>query len=313
MDPKAEQIFRDIRDLKVQGAQNVADAAIEALLAETRSYKAKDRLDFLEHMRSTMLWLKWSRPTEPALRNALRFIFARTRASKKASASELVSLVEREAAAYRKNVAETRERISRYGARLIPQDATVLTHCHSGSVVGVIKAAFDQGKNPSVICTETRPLYQGRITAKQLSEHGIKTTFIVDNASNYMLTKMRDTDVVLVGADAVTSAGDLINKIGTSLIAIAAFEHGKRFYSCTGTHKYDPVTLWGEQEPIEQRSPDEVISKAEMPNVEILNPAFDLTLARYLTAYVTEFGVIPPQGLTTTVWQELGLEKEEKE
>ncbi|MEW5955359.1 MAG: ribose 1,5-bisphosphate isomerase, partial [Candidatus Micrarchaeota archaeon] len=144
------------------------------------------------------------------------------------------------------------------------------------------------------------------------------TTLIVDSAARLVLTRfMRDSDVVMVGADAITSEGDLVNKIGTSQIALAAFEHEKHVYSCTGTHKFDPLTLWGAEEPIEERNAAEVAVPADLRlkkflrPLKVFNPAFDLTEARYVNAFVTELGVLPPQSLVMAVWKELGLSEKQ--
>ncbi|MGB9577288.1 MAG: ribose 1,5-bisphosphate isomerase, partial [Candidatus Norongarragalinales archaeon] len=119
-----------------------------------------------------------------------------------------------------------------------------------------------------------------------------------------------------VGADAVSSEGDLYNKVGTSMIALAAREHGKKFFSCTGTHKFDPLSLWGEKEVVEARDASEVVSARDlglkrMPaSLGVLNPAFDLTEARFVNAYVTEVGLIPPQAIVPVLWKEFDLSRE---
>ncbi|VVC04705.1 Ribose 1,5-bisphosphate isomerase [Candidatus Burarchaeum australiense] len=145
-----------------------------------------------------------------------------------------------------------------------------------------------------MICTETRPLFQGHITARELSSAGLDTTLIVDSA---IKSVMRDVDLVLVGADAITSSGELVNKIGTSTLAFVAYEEELNFYSAAELFKFDPLTLWGRVEPIEQRAAREVADPRLFPRVHILNPAFDLTPAKHITAYITEHGVVAPQSL----------------
>lgn len=305
--PRARLIRDRISALKVQGAEGVARAALEALSIHAQASEAKGRDAFLADLSSAVRELWSARPTEPALRNALRYVYMKARGSPSKAVPALKKLVAAEARGYWERSGRMKDVIARYGARLVPEEARVLVHCHSSTVVRALKLAFDAGKNPHVFCTESRPLYQGRTTAKELAAHGLKVTMFVDGAAHMVLSQMRDTDLVMVGADAITSEGDLVNKIGTAMIAHAAYDHEKRLYSCTATHKFDPLTLFGWAEPIEERPPEEVASPREFKGVDIYNPAFDITPAKLVTAYVTELGVLPPQALLSRVWKEFQL------
>ncbi|VVB67638.1 Ribose 1,5-bisphosphate isomerase [Candidatus Norongarragalina meridionalis] len=303
--------YAEIKALRIQGAEAVAAKSVNALAQEMLASQAKTRKGFVKEMRGAVAFLKTSRPTEPALRNALRFMLLRTMESRETDVVALKQLVEQEAREYHENALRTKMKIAEYGARLIPKGASVLIHCHSSTVMRALKKAQDDGKKPHVFCTESRPLYQGRISAKELSDYGIDTTLAVDSAVSTILRKLSDDDLVFVGADAITAEGDLINKIGTCNIATLAKEHGKSFYSCTGTHKFDPLTLWGESEKIEERSPDEIWEKKKRPRkLHIMNPAFDVTPSSCVTAFVTELGVIPPSSLISLLWKRFGLEEE---
>jgi len=316
MPDEVKKVFENIRSLKIQGAENVASASVDALATSAFASKARDKKTFIKELRQTISFLKNARPTEPALRNALRFVLLQVMKSEARDPGELKLLVQQEARDYRKRSLETKLKIAEYGARLIPKNANVLIHCHSSTVMRVLKKAFDDRKNPTVYCLESRPLYQGRKSAAELSDYGLKTILTVDNANSRILHSLRDTDLVLVGADAITSEGDLVNKIGTGPLALAAKEHDKKLYACSGTHKFDPLTLWGEAEKVEERAAAEVLSKAEarkwkinQRKLKLLNPAFDLVEAKYVTAFVTELGVIPPQSLLSVVWREFELDK----
>jgi ribose 1,5-bisphosphate isomerase len=184
--------------------------------------------------------------------------------------------------------------IADYGSQLILNGSRCYTHCHSSTVTGIFKEAYDDGKDFSVVVSETRPLFQGLKTAKELSSHGIPTTLIVDSAASVYLKKC---DCVLVGADAVSASGDLVNKIGTSTIAHFSAVYGIPFYCAAELYKFDHLTKWGMIEPIEHRNSDEVYKGAKSKLLSIDNLAFDLTPARYISAYVTEKGIIPPQSL----------------
>jgi ribose 1,5-bisphosphate isomerase len=301
---EVERIRKDIKKLKIQGARNVAKAAMEAMGIIARKSKARSREELINELLVAADELASARPTEPMLRNALRALFAEIRKSK-GGAEELRKIVGREELEYFRRMKENEERITEYGARELSDSSVVMTHCHSSSVVSILKRANELTKGISVICTETRPKFQGLITAKQLSSAGIRVTLIVDSAVSHF---MRDADAVLVGADAITSRGDLVNKIGTAGIAVIAHENGVSIYSAAETFKFDPMTLWGGIEKIEERNPEEIANPKKLKGVEIRNPAFDITPARYLTAYITEMGVIPPQSLLNVIMRE-GIER----
>jgi ribose 1,5-bisphosphate isomerase len=161
------------------------------------------------------------------------------------------------------------------------------------------------GRSPSAICLETRPRFQGRITAKELSEHGIPTTMVVDSAVESVI---REATMALVGADSVLSTGDLINKIGTATVAQVAYDAEVPFLCCAELYKFDPLTLFGRVTQIEQRDPKEVADPKEFSKVAIRNPAFDRTPAKHISAYVTEKGVVSPQSLLAIAMGEFSLE-----
>lgn len=305
LNPGSAAIVRDIKALRIQGAENVARAGLTALALQAQHSTSATPAAFLHEMAETVRELWTARPTEPALRNALRYVFLYARKQNAKSVPVLSRAVAQAVERYQVHADQVKASIGQYGERLIPEEGRILVHCHSSTVTRAIKRAFDAGKNPHVFCTESRPLYQGHITARELSQYGVKVTMCVDGAVHLVLSQLKDTDLVMVGADAITAQGDLVNKIGTAMIAHAAFDHEKRFYALTGSHKFDPQTLFGWSEPIEQRPPQEVADPKKFPGVEIYNPAFDLTPARFLTAYVTEWGVLPPQGLVARASREM--------
>ena len=190
------------------------------------------------------------------------------------------------------------------GAALLPDEATVLTHCNAGalaacgygSALGVIRAAVEAGKKIDVFADETRPFNQGaRLTAWELVHDGIPTTLICDNMAGYFMGKGR-IHAVIVGADRIAANGDAANKIGTYSVAILAKEHGVPFYVAAPFNTIDPDTANGDMIPIEQRAASEVThfqGKQVTPNgVRIENPAFDVTPAKYIAGIITERGVL---------------------
>jgi ribose 1,5-bisphosphate isomerase len=196
-----------------------------------------------------------------------------------------------------KDLDASRERTAEIGAKRIKDGSTVFTHCHSSTVTRLLAKAKAQGKDFKVICTETRPAFQGRITAKELVDLGIETTFIVDSAAR---TFMKNVDIVIVGADAITSEGNVVNKIGTGGIAVLAREARVPLYVVSELLKFDPETLHGECEKIEQRNAAEVWSEAPAKLV-VQNPAFDVTPNRYISGIICEEGIVAPQAIVEVI------------
>lgn len=201
---------------------------------------------------------------------------------------------------------EALDRIGKIGSKRIRNGGRILTHCNSSAALSVIKTAFNEGKEVEVFATESRPNRQGFITVRELSEAGIPTTLIMDSAVRWT---MRDIDLVLVGADTVASDGVVINKIGTSQIALIADEARTPFIVCAETYKFSPWTVSGELVDIEQRERDEVVDQGEIPEeVEVFNPVFDATPPKYIDSIITEVGLIPPYAAYEIIVKELGHE-----
>ena len=280
-----------IKTLQIQGARNVAVAAVKAIQDLSENTKSKNKAQFLDELKEAQNILAKSRETEPLMRNALNFIITKSKDSKTEKVAELKKLLFSNAENFLADLDKSRERTAEIGSKRIRNNSTVFTHCHSSTVTRLLAKAKKEGKNFRVICTETRPAFQGHITARELIDLGIETTFIVDSAAR---TFINEVDIVLVGADAITSEGNVVNKIGTGGIAVLANEARKPFYVVSELLKFDPETLSGDYEKIEQRSPDEVWSEAPK-TLNVHNPAFDVTPNRYINGLICEEGIISPQ------------------
>ena len=191
-----------------------------------------------------------------------------------------------------------------YGAAVLPQDAVVLTHCNAGALatcgwgtaLGVIRSAWEQGKLQRVYADETRPLLQGaRLTAFELHEDGIPVTLITDDMAAWTMNT-KGVNAVVVGADRIAANGDAANKIGTYGVALAAKAHGIPFYIAAPVSTFDFTLATGEGIPIEERGADEVRclrSEQTAPqDVDVFNPAFDVTPAALISGIITEYGVV---------------------
>ncbi|MCW4005916.1 MAG: S-methyl-5-thioribose-1-phosphate isomerase [Candidatus Bathyarchaeota archaeon] len=299
MNPNLQDTAERIRKLQVQGARNVAIAAIQALETLAQQTSTQTRKAFLSELYEARSVLFQSRETEPLMRNAVQWVITQVEDSDERNVIELAHLVSKRSQGFQKDLEASKQKIAEIGSRRIQNGAVVFTHCHSSTVTNLLAKAKQQGKTFQVICTETRPAFQGRLTAKELTNLGIETTFIVDSAAQTFLPK---ADLVLVGADAITSEGNIINKIGTAAIALIAREAKKPLYSVTELLKYDPQTLQGETEKIEYRNPNEIWTDPPK-NLNIQNPAFDLTQNYLISALITEQGIIPPQTITQLMQQ----------
>ena len=283
-----------IRRLEVQGARNVAIAAIKALETLAEETSAKTRKELMKELSEARTTLFASRATEPLMRNAIRWITSQVENSGKEKVDVLTKIVSSSSSQFLKNLEASKECIAEIGAKRIRDNMVIFTHCHSSTVTHLLSKAKKDGRNFEVVCTETRPMFQGRITAKELLALGVKTTFIVDSAARSF---MRNADLVIVGADAITSEGNVINKIGTGTIALLAHEARKPFYVVSELLKFDPATVCGDYAKIEERDPDEVW-KVAPEKLLIRNPAFDVTRRDLIHGIICEEGVIPPHSVS---------------
>ena len=286
-----------ISKLQVQGARNVAIAAIKALQTLSEHSKAKTKSELIDELKQAQALLFASRETEPLMRNAVRWTINQAVDCSSEKFENVAELVVANVGLFLQNLDVSRECTAEIGAKRIRNGMLVATHCHSSTVTRTLAKAKEDGKNFSVICTETRPAFQGRITAREMVELGIETIFIVDSAAR---SYMGDVDLVVVGADAITSEGNVVNKIGSSSIAVLAREARKPFYVVSELLKFDPDTLGGEYERIEQRNPAEVWSEAPS-KLSVRNPAFDVTPSRYIDGIICEEGVLPPQSVAEVI------------
>jgi len=206
---------------------------------------------------------------------------------------------------------ESCRRMGAHGASLVPDTARVLTHCNAGALatagygtaLGVIRGAVEQGKRVAVLADETRPFLQGaRLTAWELTRDGIDTTVITDNMSGALM-RGGEVDLVVVGADRIAANGDVANKIGTYTVAVLAKEHGIPFYVAAPVSTIDLATPDGSLIPIEERNAKEVthLGPARLTPVaaKVRNPAFDVTPNKYVTAIITERGIVRPPYIET--------------
>ncbi len=297
-----QDVASAIKELKVRGAPAIGVAAAYALALGALEIKASSKGDFMEKLRPVSQTIATTRPTARNLFQAIE------RMNKVAEAGQEVedtkkALVQEAVKIHREEAAAT-EKLSQLGAELIQDGFTILTHCNTGplattgygTALGVIIQAKEQGKKLKIFADETRPLLQGaRLTVWESQKANIPVTLITDSMAGYFLSRGQ-VDCVIVGADRIAANGDTANKIGTYTLAVLAKENSVPFYVAAPTTTIDPSLSSGDEIPIEQRSPDEVTHiqgvRIAPEGVEAANPAFDVTPHRYITAIITERGII---------------------
>ena len=285
---KLKSVLDDVKSLKIQGATNVAIEGITAFAkyAFEISKNFKDESAFLEHLSNRSNEVKYIRVTEPALQNGLTYVLERI---KQKGVDSIVKAGEE----YKQLLENARKRVGEIGAEKIVDGCTIMTHCHSSFVDEIFWKAKNLGKNFRLINTETRPMYQGRKTVKKALEKDIEVIHVVDSAMWWAMQKY-DVDLIIIGADSVTVEGVALNKIGSRLLALSSRELHVPLYVCTSLLKYNPETRLGFLSEIEMRSSAEIWPD-HPDNLEIINPAFETISSQYIAAFITEFGLIPPQ------------------
>lgn len=301
----AEEVRDAIRRLVVRGAPAIGVAGAYGILLAARSVKNGSPEELRESVARAAELLVASRPTAVNLAWAVRRMAAAAEGDG-TSTGEIYERLEREAKAVEDEDREANRRMGRFGAALLEDGATVLTHCNAGALatvdygtaLGVIYAAVEEGKTISVYVDETRPLLQGaRLTAWELTQAGISATLICDDMAAAVMSQGK-VDCVIVGADRVAANGDAANKIGTLNLAILARRFLVPFYVAAPFSTVDFDIASGSGIPIEERDPEEVTFFAGIRTapvgVDVYNPAFDVTPASLIDAIITEEGVAKP-------------------
>jgi len=301
----AEAVADAIRHLVVRGAPLIGIAGAMGLVAGTRDLRSAARETYLARLARLVDILGAARPTAVNLRWALDRM-ARVATTTPGDGSAIWERLHAEATRIWEEDREMCRRIGEHGLPLIPDGTNVLTHCNTGALatggigtaLAPIYMAHDAGRKIHVYVDETRPVLQGaRLTTWELMHAGVPCTLIPDGAAGALMRQAK-VDVVLVGVDRICANGDFANKIGTYTLAVLARHHGVPFYAAGPWSSVDTALADGDLIPIEQRAADEVTTLAGRSiapaGVAALNYAFDVTPARYVTAYLTDRGLLQP-------------------
>jgi methylthioribose-1-phosphate isomerase len=298
-----QEVADVIRHMVVRGAPAIGVAAALGIALGVKNSQAENVGDLKRDLDQICEVIGKTRPTAVNLFWAIRRMQQKFDTLRTRPVSETKQAIVEEAQRMHAEDIAINQAMGKHGAALMPASGSVLTHCNAGALatagygtaLGVIRAAVEQGKKIHVYADETRPFLQGsRLTAWELVKDGIPTTVISDNMSGAIMRQGK-IGAVIVGADRIAANGDVANKIGTYTVAVLAKEHGIPFYVAAPISTVDLETPNGSKIPIEQRNPVEVTTiagKLMTPEgVQIENPAFDVTPAKYVTAIVTERGI----------------------
>jgi methylthioribose-1-phosphate isomerase len=301
-----KQVATVIRDMIVRGAPAIGVSAAMGVAIGIDRSTATNLADLTAEVAIISKTLAETRPTAVNLFwgiDEIRNLYNELAAKNTTIPEIKAAVVAKAQRMYDEDIAACKQ-MGANGASLLPQKGTVLTHCNAGalatcgygSALGVIRAAIERGHKIDVFADETRPFLQGaRLTAWELMKDNIPTTVLCDNMAAALMRQGR-IQAVIVGADRIAANGDVANKIGTYGVSILAKEHGIPFYVAAPWSTLDLATSTGDLIPIEQRAATEVThsnGKQMTPHgVAIENPAFDVTPARYVTAIITERGVL---------------------
>ena len=296
-----------IRDMQVRGAPAIGVTAAYAVVMAARELPAESNAAFLAGLRQAAAVINAARPTAVNLAWAVRRML---RVAEQAAAhrdlAEVKARLESEARLIQQEDEDINRRMGNLGKTLLPEGGAVLTHCNTGALatsaygtaLGVIRAAWESGRRFQVFNTETRPFLQGaRLTAWEFQQLGIPAALIVDSAAG-LLMQRGDIGCVITGADRIAANGDTANKIGTYALAVLARENDLPFYVAAPTSTVDLSLAAGAEIAIEERPAAEVTHFQGQPTAPVgvtaLNPAFDVTPHRYISAIITENAVARP-------------------
>jgi len=302
-----QTVARAIRELRVRGAPAIGVTAAMGVALGAQSLRASGYDEFAKGVTGICEHLAATRPTAVNLFWAIERMKRTLAGLRGQPVVEIKRLLLEESQRILDEDIAMNRALGRHGAALVKDGQTILTHCNAGALatagygtaLGVVRAAWEQGKKIHVLADETRPVLQGaRLTVWELMQDQIPVTLITDNMAGALMRRGL-IHLCLVGADRIAANGDVANKIGTYSVAVLAKAHGLPFYVAAPYSTIDLATPSGDQIPIEQRKPQEVTSICGGPPVaplgaDVLNPAFDVTPAEYVTAIITERGVFKP-------------------
>jgi methylthioribose-1-phosphate isomerase len=296
-----QDVARAIKNMNIRGAPAIGVAAAYGIALGAQKIEAPSKSRFLKELQEVANAIAATRPTA---RNLFQVVSRMNQVAAGPDIENIRKSLADEAVKIHTEQEQADRKLGQLGAGLVKDGSSILTHCNTGplatagygTALGIIIRAQQQGKEIKVLATETRPRCQGaRLTAWELKKAGVAFKLITDSMAGYFM-RQKEVDLVIVGADSIAANGDTANKIGTYTLAVLARENSIPFYVAAPTTTIDPGLTSGDEIDIEQRHPEEVTHiggvRIAPEGVTALNPAFDVTPHRYITAIITEKGII---------------------
>jgi len=301
-----QEVAESITKMHIRGAPAIGVAAAYGMSLAALNFEGQDKRELFKILQKASKVLGASRPTAVNLFWAIERMMKTYEGLKEKSVEEIKNGILKEAEEIETEDVRICREIGRVGAELIKDNMNILTHCNAGALatadygtaLGVIRAAHEQNKKIHVFVDETRPYLQGaRLTAWELMEENIDISLISDNMAGHFISRGM-VDIIVLGADRIAANGDVANKIGTYSLGVLAKENGVPFYSAAPISTFDITLESGKEIPIEERPSEEITQICGVQiapiGVNVRNPAFDVTPAKYLTGIITERGIIKP-------------------
>ncbi|MFW9830576.1 MAG: ribose 1,5-bisphosphate isomerase [Candidatus Thorarchaeota archaeon] len=289
-------LIKKFKTYEIASADGTAIAAASALKDLALKAPAKSTKQLLEQIKIAALSLREARQSSAALHNCLDFIedAAQNAYFQKSSLKKMRNILGKASDNFVKRIADAKDRIGEIGSKRIRSGDHILTLCRSTTVLTILKKVVEQGKEIQVYVAESRPDLEGRLMATEVAELGIPVTFFTDFATRIFLP---DIDLLLAGGEAIAANGAIVSKVGTATLAELCHEARVRVLIALGSYKFSHETILGRLIAIEEGNVEQVVPKEEIDKrITIRNPLFDVTGPENIDAFITERGIIPPQG-----------------
>jgi ribose 1,5-bisphosphate isomerase len=289
-------LIKKFKTYEIASADGTAIAAASAMKDLALKTKAKSAKDLFEQVKIVAFGLRESRQSSAALHNCLDLIedAAQTAYLKKTPLKEMRETISQACDEFVSRISEAKERIGEIGSKRIRSGDRILTLCRSTTVLTILKKVVDQGKEIQVFVAESRPDLEGRLLANEIAALGVPVTLFTDFATRIFLP---DMDIMLAGGEAIAASGAIVSKVGTASLAELCHDARVRVLIALGSYKFSHETILGRLITIEEGNPEQVVPSREInPNITVRNPLFDVTGPEHIDAFITERGIIPPQG-----------------
>jgi ribose 1,5-bisphosphate isomerase len=307
-----DELVKKFKTYEIASADGTAIAAANALKELTKQVKVKSTKELLKRIKLAASGLREVRQSSAALHNCLDYVedAAQKASNEKIQLAEARILIGKASDEFIARIDAAKQRIAEVGAKRIRNGDRILTLCRSTTVLGILKKVVEQGKDVEVFVAESRPDFEGRLLANEVAALGIPVTLFTDFAARIFLPDMH---IMLAGGEAIAASGAIVSKVGTATLAELCHGARVRVLIALGSYKFSHETILGRLITIEEGNPAQVAAPDEIDaQITVRNPLFDVTGPEHIDAFITEHGIIPPQGAYLLFTTNLQKGKDEK-